>query len=100
MERKIRLSAEKRILFLPHAIKQMSRADRMISVEEISMAVFNGEVIEEYPNDERGESCLVFHLSKNRAIHVVCAPRTEYLAIITAYVPSPDQWSRDYKERR
>ena len=100
MKQKIISSAEKKILFLPHAIKQMSRPDRMISTEEIRDAVFNGEIIEEYPNDERGESCLVFNLKNKRVIHVVCSPKTEYLAIITAYIPSSDQWSSDFKVRR
>lgn len=100
MKQKIITSAEKKILFLPHAIKQMSRPDRMISTEEIRDAVFNGEIIEQYPNDERGESCLVFHLKDKRVIHVVCSPKAEYLAIITAYIPSPDQWSSDFKVRR
>lgn len=63
--------AEKKLLFLPHAIKQMSHPDRMISTEEIRGAVFNGEIIEEYQNDERGESCLVCHLKEKRVIHVV-----------------------------
>ena len=36
---------------MPHAIKQMSRPDRMISTEEIRDAVLNGQIIEEYPND-------------------------------------------------
>ena len=100
MKQKIITSAEKKILFLPHAIKQMSRPDRMISTEEIRDAVFNGEIIEQYPNDERGESCLVFHLKDKRVIHVVCSPKTEYLAIISAYIPSLDQWSSNFKVRR
>ncbi|MES9856729.1 MAG: DUF4258 domain-containing protein [Sedimenticola sp.] len=100
MKQKILLSAMKKILFLPHAIKQMSRPDRMISTEEIREAIFNGDIIEEYLNDERGESCLVFHLKDNRVIHIVCSPKTEYLAIITAYIPSPDQWSSDFKMRK
>ena len=72
----------------------------MISTGEIRETVFNGEIIEEYPNDGRGESCLIFHSKQNRNIHVVCAPKSEYLTIITAYIPSPDQWSSDFKIRR
>ena len=78
----------------------MSRPDKMISTEEIRDAVFNGEIIEDYPNDERGESCLLFNLKDKRVIHVVCTPKTEYLAIITAYIPSPNQWSSNFKVRR
>jgi len=100
MKQKIISSANRKILYLPHAVKQMSRPDRMISADEIRDAVLYGEIIEEYPEDQRGESCLVFQSEENRIIHVVCAPKPEYLAIITVYVPSPDQWSSDFKVRR
>ncbi len=100
MKDKIILAARKKILFLPHAIKQMSHPDRMITADEIKEAIFRGEIIEEYPDDQRGESCLVFHVAQNRAIHVVCSPKAEYLAIITAYIPATSQWSSDYKVRR
>lgn len=100
MKQKIIISAEKKILFLPHAIQQMSRPDRMITTDEIREAILSGEIIEEYPEDQRGESYLIFHTSQNRAIHIVCSPKTEYLAIITAYLPAPDQWSSDFKVRK
>ncbi|WP_433926253.1 DUF4258 domain-containing protein [Sorangium cellulosum] len=35
-----------------------------------------------------------------RPLHVVCAPKPDYLAIITAYIPHPDQWSADFKKRK
>jgi len=100
MKNRIISSANKKILFLPHAIKQMSHPDRMITSNEIREAVLSGEIIEEYLNDQRGESCLVLYTKQKRTIHVVCAPKSEYLAIITAYLPATDQWSPDYKFRR
>ncbi|WP_083874373.1 DUF4258 domain-containing protein [Dactylococcopsis salina] len=36
----------------------------------------------------------------NRPIHVVCAPKTEYLAIITAYCPDINDWSSDFRRRK
>ncbi len=78
----------------------MSRPDRIITDGEVRDAVLYGEIIEEYPEDRRGESCLIYHAKHNRAIHVVCALKTEYLAIITAYLPAPDQWSANFKSRR
>ena len=100
MHHKIITSAKKKILFLPHAIKQLSHPDRMISTDEVRDAIFKGEVIEEYVEDRRGESCLVFHTKNGRTIHVVCAPKDEYLAIITAYLPSKDQWLANLKLRK
>ena len=46
-------------------------------------------------------SCLLLGAGEgNRVLHVVCSPKDDYLAIITAYVPDPDQWSADYKRRQ
>ena len=55
---RVRQSAAKRILFLPYAIRQMSRVDRMISTADIRTVIEHGEVIEDYPEDVRGHSCL------------------------------------------
>ncbi len=100
MKDRVLVAASKRILFLPHAIRQISRPDRMISTEEIRDAIFHGEIIEEYPEDVRGESCLVLNTAGLRPVHVVCAPRDDYLAVITAYLPSPDKWSDDFRMRK
>ena len=100
MRQKIISSANKKILFLPHAIRQMSHPNRMITFDEIRETVLFGKIIEEYPEDQRGESCLIFHAKRDRVVHVVCAPKAEYLAIITAYLPASDQWSSDFKSRR
>lgn len=84
-----RQSAKKRILFLPHAVHQMSRPDRMITPSEVRNIVKTGEVIEDYPRDARGHSCLILGRGdEGRAVHVVCAPKEDFLAIITAYLPS------------
>jgi hypothetical protein len=73
----------------------------MISSAEVSQVVLAGELIEDYPNDPRGPSCLLLGVGyEQRALHVVCSPKDEYLAIITAYVPDPDQWSSDFRRRR
>lgn len=96
----VQAAAEKRILFLPHAIRQMSRPDRMITTADVRSVIFDGEVIENYPEDARGHSCLMLGLGDgNRAVHIVCSPKNEYLAIITAYLPDEDEWSSDLRER-
>ena len=97
----VRQAAQKRLLFLPHAIRQMSRPQRMITSEEVEVVATRGEVIEDYPSDPRGHSCLLLGLGEaGRAVHVVCSPKGEYLAIITAYLPDPAQWSEDFRRRR
>ena len=73
----------------------------MISSNEVETVVAQGEVIEDYPNDPRGDSCLMLGFGEGgRAVHVVCSPKDEYLAIITAYLPDLAQWSEDFRQRR
>jgi len=99
--KKIRSAASKRRLFLAHAIHQMSRPERMITASEVQSAIEKGEIIEEYPEDPRGYSCLLLgHGRDGRPIHVVCAPKEDYLAIITAYLPDVHEWSNDFRERK
>ncbi len=97
---RVRESASQQILFLPHALRQMSRLDRMITTQEVRETVMTGELIEDYPEDARGHSCLLLKsVETNRIIHVVCAPKPEYLAIITAYIPNNSQWTNNFRER-
>ena len=98
-KQEILIAKNKKILFLPHAIKQMSRLDRVITTVEVEKAIEYGEIIEDYPEDIRGKSCLIAYIG-HRPVHVVCTPKDAYLAIITAYIPSPKLWSNDFKERK
>ena len=71
----------------------------MISILEAEKCIFQGDIIEHYPDDPRGESSLMVH-TNGRPVHVVCAPKNDYLAVITAYLPDPSQWSEDFRQRR
>ena len=35
-----------------------------------------------------------------RWVHVLCAPKDEYLALVTAYLPDEEEWGPDMKTRR
>ncbi|AUX19805.1 hypothetical protein SOCEGT47_002580 [Sorangium cellulosum] len=97
----VRAAAAKRLLFLPHAVRQMSPPGRMISPAELHAAIMAGELIEDYPEDVRGHSCLLLGAGDSgRPVHVVCAPKPGYLAILTAYIPHPDQWSTGFRQRK
>ena len=98
---RVRRAAAKRILFLPHAISQMNSPDRMISTWEVRAVVLRGKVIEDYPEDVRGHSCLMLGRGGGgRPVHVVCAPKQDYLAIITAYLPDAERWEQNWETRR
>lgn len=97
----IKESARKKIVYTEHALDEMNAEKDIISTDEIRQVIFKGEIIEDYPEDKRGHSCLMFsYTSKGRPVHVVCSPKKEYLGIITAYVPTLDKWQEDFKTRR
>ena len=96
----VRASAAQRILFLAHAVRQMAHPDRIITAAEVQHAVEEGDLIEDYPEDRRGHSCLILGRSSDgTAVHVVCSPKVGFLAIITAYRPGSDEWESDLKTR-
>ena len=70
-------------------------------VQEVRKVIENGRIIEYYPEDRRGESCLILGEGENnRSIHVVCAVKVDFLAIITAYLPDNAIWTNNFSERR
>ena len=97
----LRQAAEKRIIYTLHALDEMNAEDELITKDEVRFVIFDGEIIEDYPEDKRGHSCLMLGTPNNkRPVHIVCAPKDEYLAIITVYIPSLEKWESDYRTRR
>ena len=72
----------------------------MITVAEERRVIAAGILVEDYLKDPRGHSCLILgHGDDDRLIHVVCAPKADYLAVITAYIPDAGEWSEDFRVR-
>lgn len=94
-------AARKKVLFSAHAVRQMAKAERMITTSDVQWVIVEGEIIEDYPGDERGHSCLILgYREGGQPVHIVCSPKEDYLAIITAYVPDNELWTSDFKERK
>lgn len=74
---------------------------RGITVSEIREAIDRGEVIEDYPADKYGPSCLVFGMTAaGRPIHVQCSyPTRSTVKFITVYEPDPIRWI-EFRQRR
>jgi hypothetical protein len=99
--RAVQDTARKRVLYLPHALDAMNAPADLITAEEVRAVVLQGEIIEDYPEDVRGHSCLMLGWgTAKRPIHVVCSPKEHYLAIITAYLPDERWWETDWKTRK
>ncbi len=92
--------AEEQFEFSKHAVDQSIL--RQIRVQEIREAITNGQVIEDYPEDKYGPSCLIFGSTQAQCpIHVQCSyPSRSLVKIITVYEPNPQQWNNDFTQRR
>ena len=96
---RVRHAAAQRVLYLPHAVHQMARPERMITPTEVRMVVERGELIEDYPEDKYSPSCLIYGKTEAvRDLHVQVSfpPR---VVVITLYEPDPEEWI-DYRVRR
>ena len=78
--------------FSKHAVDQAIL--RGISVQEVREAVATAVIIEDYPGDKYGPSCLLLGFTTTgRPLHIQCSyPSRPLLKIITLYEPDPDQW--------
>jgi hypothetical protein len=82
-----------------HALEEEIREG--LTANSIYESLLNGfEVVEDYPNDPRGYSCLLLTWHKDRPVHVVCALHEVMLIIVTVYIPSSKEWKDDFKTRQ
>ena len=79
--------------FSKHAVDQSIVRD--ISVAEMEEAISGRiEVVEDYPDDKYGPSCLILGFTKaGRPLHLQCSyPSRPLIKVITLYEPDPDLW--------
>jgi hypothetical protein len=75
-------------------------AARGIVSREIEEAIANGEIIEDYPADKYGPSCLIMGLTEaGRVLHVQ-ASYPPSVKVITVYEPSLSEWEGDFVTRK
>ena len=79
--------------FSKHAVDQSIIRD--IAVAEVEQAISSRcEVIEDYPDDKYGPSCLILGVTNaGRPLHIQCSyPSRPLIKIITLYQPDPELW--------
>jgi hypothetical protein len=74
---------------------------RRITMQEVREAIEKCEILEDYPEDKYGPSCLILGFTKsNRPLHIQCSyPSRPLVKLITLYEPDPRRWI-DFKIRR
>ena len=86
--------------FSKHAVDQSIIRD--IAVAEVEQAISSRcQVIEDYPEDKYGPSCLILGFTDaGRPLHIQCSyPTRPLIKIITLYQPDPNLWI-DYRIRK
>lgn len=91
--------AEGTFEFTQHALKRV--VERNIANGEIHEAGAQAVIIEDYPSDKYGPSCLLLGFTgANRPLHIQVTRRAgPRLKIITLYEPEPTDWV-NFIERR
>lgn len=91
---------QQRVSFSAHA--EEARMDDNLTATAVLEALLHDDILEYYPDTGRGASCLVIGFYNQQPIHIVCGWRSEWLVIITVYIPGPpqfsDPWTRLPKE--
>jgi hypothetical protein len=70
-----------------------------LTVDEVEEVLASAELLEDYPDDPRGHSCLILGYTQGQPVHVVCGLTPQgRVIVITVYRPSPLKW-RDPRTR-
>lgn len=94
-----RVLGEGRFEFGEHLQTEMS-ADGLTISDIIAPGAGALALIEDYPEDRRGHSCLLLGWIGDEPIHLVCTVRRDPLFLITCYRPDPRRWFPDWRTRR
>jgi hypothetical protein len=88
------------LLFRVHAVQRMF--ERNISVRKVSQALQSGVIIEDYSSEMPEPSRLILSFQGKRPFHVVTSENVERneTTIITVYLPDPQKWTKDFRNRR
>jgi Domain of unknown function (DUF4258) len=94
--------ADDRFEFSKHALDQsISLNFTQYSGSRSQGSDLNGQIIEDYPDDKYGASCLISGSTQDeRPIHIHCScPSRPLVKIITLYEPIPQRWNDDFTQR-
>jgi hypothetical protein len=67
-------------------------------VVQVVEAILHDDILEQYPDTGRGQSCLVVGFAGQTPIHIVCGMRAGDVILVTVYIPGTpkflDPWTR------
>ena len=75
--------------------------ERNVSPDDLKDVILSGEIIENYPVDKFGPSCLIHGTTETgKILHIQCS--IDPVWIVTVYDPTlkPEEWDESFKRRR
>jgi len=93
IQRVASLVNQRRYEFSDHAERE--RINEGFTVDDVKGIALRGDLLEDYPEDPRGHSCLMLgQAADGRPIHsVLTILPTDVVRFITVYEPTPPKWS-------
>ncbi|MDP2902359.1 MAG: DUF4258 domain-containing protein [Methylovulum sp.] len=68
-----------------------------LTLAQVTQALLNGRIIEQYADTGRGVSCLAAGFADNGIpIHVICGCMGKTLVVITVYIPAPPKFKNPF----
>jgi hypothetical protein len=89
---------ESKLIYRAHAVQRMF--ERKITAKLARQALQTGETIEDYSDEMTHPSRLILDWQGKRPIHMVVSENAGQAVVITAYVPQPDLWTKNFKKRK
>ena len=73
-----------------------------LTVSQLEIVLSQCKIIEHYPNDPRGESCLILGFTpEGIPVHIVCGKNPSgHLILITVYIPTMPKWKDPYTRNK
>ena len=92
------LFASGKVFFTQHFLYRID--ERSISLTDIESAIYNGEIIEQYPDDTPHPSVLLLGNILHSPLHVVIGMGEDMAWLVTAYHPDLRKWEDNLKTRK
>ena len=87
------------VVWRDHAMKRLR--ERRITRDDVRNAIYNGEIIEDRPDDIPTPCCLILGSNVGgKYLHVICGMLDDIVYIISAYYPDPNRWEPDFITRK
>lgn len=94
-----KLCDDRAVIWSDHIHKRINERD--INRKDVYNVLYNGRIIEQYPEDYPHPSCLISGKDlKGNPLHIVAACNGSFVTMVTAYFPTTDKFENDFETRK